>query len=161
MTATTNPPLGARSWLAGWAMTAIAFGVLDGAWLGVIAQGTYQSAFGPLLADPMNAPAAAAFYVIYTLGITHFATAPGLRSRSIRTATLQGAALGLVAYATFDLTSLAVIEGYPVGIVPIDMAWGAFATSAAAAAATAVLRGRITRGGRDTAPTAPAAPTRT
>ncbi|WEV77516.1 DUF2177 family protein [Janibacter cremeus] len=160
MTATTNPPLGARAWLAGWAVTAIAFGVLDGVWLGVVAQGTYERAFGPLLADPMNAPAAAAFYVIYTLGITHFATAPALGSGSIRSAALQGAALGVVAYATFDLTSLAVIEGYPAGIVPIDMAWGAFATSVAAAAATAVLRGRLTRGGHTSAPTAPAAPRR-
>lgn len=143
MTATTTPPLGARPWLAAWAMTAIAFGVLDGVWLGVVAQGTYERALGPLLADPMIAPAAATFYAIYTLGITHFATAPALRSRSIRSAALQGAALGVVAYATFDLTNLAVIEGYPAGVVPIDMAWGAVATSIAAAAATAVVASRL------------------
>lgn len=142
MTDTTSPRSSVGRWVAGWAVTAAAFGVLDGVWLGVIAQGTYASAFGSLLADPMNGLAAAAFYVIYTLGITHFATAPGLRGRSIRTAALQGAALGVVAYAAFDLTNLAVIEGYPAVIVPIDMAWGALATSLSAAAATAVLRTR-------------------
>lgn len=142
MTETTNHGLSAGRWVAGWAVTAAAFGVLDGIWLGVIAQSTYDSAFGPLLADPANVPAAVAFYVIYTLGITHFATAPGLRGRSIRTAALQGAALGVVAYAAFDLTSLAIIEDYPAGIVPLDMAWGALATATAAAVATAVLRTR-------------------
>lgn len=142
MTDTTNPPPGAGRWVAGWAVTAAVFGVLDGLWLGVIAQGTYDRAFGPLLADPANVPAAVAFYVIYTLGITHFATGPGLRGSSIRTAALQGAALGVVAYAAFDLTGLAVIEGYPAAIVPLDMAWGTLATAVSAAVAVAVLRGR-------------------
>lgn len=139
---TERSPLRAGRWVVGWAATAAAFGALDGAWLGAVAKGTYDRAFGPLLADPVNVPAAAAFYGIYTLGVTHFATAPGLRERSVRTAALQGAALGLVAYATFDLTSLAVIKDYPARIVPLDMAWGTVATSAAAAVATALLRGR-------------------
>lgn len=142
MTVTTDRPLGVGRWVVGWAATAGAFGVLDGVWLGVVATGTYERAFGPLLADPVSVPAAVAFYGIYTLGVTHFATAPGLRTRSIRTAALQGAALGVVAYAAFDLTSLAVIEDYPARIVPLDMAWGTLATSVAAAAATALLRGR-------------------
>lgn len=142
MTRMTNRPLGAGRWVAGWAVTAAAFGALDGAWLGVIAKDTYDRAYGSLLADPVNVPAAVAFYGIYTLGITHFATAPGLRARSIRTAAAQGAALGLVAYAAFDLTSLAVIKDYPAGIVPLDMAWGTLATAASSAAAAALLRSR-------------------
>lgn len=148
MTDATNHPLGVGRWVAGWAATAGAFGLLDGVWLGVIAKGTYDRAYGSLLADPVNVPAAVAFYGIYTLGVTHFATAPGLRAGSIRTAALQGAALGVVAYAAFDLTSLAVIEDYPARIVPLDMAWGTLATSVAAAAATALLRGRRGRRSR-------------
>ncbi len=27
-------------------------------------------------------------------------------------------------YATWDLTSLAVLEGFPASLVPIDLAWG-------------------------------------
>lgn len=142
MTHETGQPKGLSTgrWLAGWAGTAAAFGVLDAVWLGVVAKGTYERAFGSLLADPVNTPAAAVFYGIYTLGITHFATAPGLRQRSVRVAAAQGAALGLVAYATFDLTSLAVIEDFPARVVPLDMAWGTVATATAAATATALLR---------------------
>ncbi|NYF98136.1 DUF2177 family protein [Janibacter cremeus] len=142
MTHPTSLPLGAGRWLASWVVTAAAFGVVDGLWLGIIAKGHYERAFGSLLADPANPPAAAAFYIIYTLGITYFATAPGLRGSSIRIAAIQGAALGVVAYAAFNLTGLAVLEGYPAGIVPLDMAWGTLATSSAAAAATAVARPR-------------------
>jgi uncharacterized membrane protein len=29
-----------------------------------------------------------------------------------------------VTYATWDLTNLAVLEGFPAAIVPIDLAWG-------------------------------------
>ena len=47
-------------------------------------------------------------------------------------------------FATFDLTSLSVIEGFPAGMVPIDIAWGTIATSVAAAAATALVN-RLTR----------------
>lgn len=141
--ATTAPArLGAGRWLGGWAVTAAAFGALDALWLGLVARDTYQRTLGPLLADPVNTPAAAAFYGIYTLGITNFATSPGLRTRSVGQAAAQGAALGLVAYATFDLTNLAVLEDYPASIVPIDIAWGTAATAAAAAAATALLRRR-------------------
>lgn len=135
-------PLSPGRWLAGLGVTAAAFGALDGVWLGVIARETYQDLLGPLLADPMNGVAGAVFYGIYTVGVTHFATAPGLASRSVRRAAGQGAALGLIAYSTFDLTNLAVLEGYPVQMVLIDIAWGTVATSAAAAVATAILKGR-------------------
>ena len=53
---------------------------------------------------------------------------------------------GLVTYATWDLTSLAVIEGFPVGIVPIDMAWGTF-LAAAVSGLTYLLWSRLTERG--------------
>lgn len=129
-------------WLAALAATGAAFGVLDALWLGVLAKDRYAESFGPLLADPVNVPAAAAFYGIYTLGLTHFATAPGVASRSVGTALGQGAALGLVAYAAYDLTSLAVIDGFPADVVLMDLAWGAFASATSAGVAAAIVRPR-------------------
>ena len=140
--ARTSPRLGAGRWLASLAATGAAFGALDALWLGVLAKDKYASSFGSLMADPVNIPAAAAFYGIYTVGLTHFATAPGVAAGSIGRAAGQGAALGLVAYAAYDLTSLAVIDGFPADVVPLDLAWGALASSSAAALATAVVRGR-------------------
>ena len=45
-------------------------------------------------------------------------------------AALGGFLFGLVAYATWNLTNLAVLKGFPASIVPIDMAWGSLATMA-------------------------------
>lgn len=138
-----NPTTPAR-WAGAFAATAVAFGVLDALWLGVVAKDSYSRLLGDLMADPINAPAAALFYAIYVAGITHFATAPGAAARSTRTAGIQGALLGLVAYSTFGLTNLAVIEGFPATMVPVDLAWGTLATGSAAAIATAVVN-RSTR----------------
>ncbi|MDO5741044.1 MAG: DUF2177 family protein [Ornithinimicrobium sp.] len=138
-TSLTRQRLSPARWGAALAATGVAFGILDGVWLGTVAKETYGGLLGDLMADPINVPAAAAFYLIYTAGVTHFATAPGVAERSVRKAALQGAALGFVAYSTFDLTSLAVLKDYPAGMVPIDIAWGTVASSIAAASATALV----------------------
>ena len=62
---------------------------------------------------------------LFVPGLVYFDIAPAVDEQSVRAAFVRGAAFGLVTYATWDVTSLAVIEGFPVGIVPIDMAWAA------------------------------------
>jgi uncharacterized membrane protein len=41
----------------------------------------------------------------------------------------------VIAYATYDLTNLATLKGWSTTIVWVDIAWGAFATAVASAAA--------------------------
>jgi uncharacterized membrane protein len=50
-----------------------------------------------------------------------------------------GAAVGLLAYGTYDLTNLAVIEGYTLRIALIDLAWGTFLTAITAGVVTAMV----------------------
>lgn len=114
-----------RSVLGQYLVAAAVFLVLDLAWIGFVAQGLYERFLGDLLADEPNVAAAVLFYVIFLAGLVYFVIAPAVEQGSPRSALLRGAAFGLVAYATWDLTSLAVIEGFPVAIVPIDIAWGA------------------------------------
>ena len=114
-----------RSVLGQYLVAAAVFLVLDLAWIGFVAQGLYERLLGDLLADEPNVAAAVLFYVIFLAGLVHFVIAPAVEQGSPRSALLRGAAFGLVTYATWDLTSLAVIEGFPVAIVPIDIAWGA------------------------------------
>ncbi|GAA4116870.1 DUF2177 family protein [Knoellia locipacati] len=121
-------------------VVAVAFGVLDGLWLGVIGRPIYDEALGDLLATRPNALAAAAFYVIYVIGITYFVTTPALAEESGRRALVSGALMGFVAYATWDLTNLAVIEGFPASIVAVDLAWGTVATAVASGVTYAVCR---------------------
>ena len=111
-------------------VAAVVFLVLDLAWLGLVAQGLYERLLGDLLAEQPNVAAAVAFYAIFLAGLVYFVIAPAAEERSLRSALFRGAAFGLVTYATWDLTSLAVIEGFPAAIVPIDMAWGAVLAAA-------------------------------
>jgi uncharacterized membrane protein len=114
-----------RSVVGQYLVAAAVFLVLDLAWIGFVAQGLYERFLGDLLADEPNVTAAVLFYAIFLAGLVYFVIAPAVEQGSLRSALLRGAAFGLVAYATWDLTSLAVIEGFPVAIVPIDIAWGA------------------------------------
>ena len=46
---------------------------------------------------------------------------------------MNGAVLGLLCYATYDLTNLATLAKWPVSIVFIDIAWGIVLTGGVAA----------------------------
>jgi uncharacterized membrane protein len=122
-----------RSALGQYAVAAVVFLALDLVWLTLVAPGLYDYFLGDLLAESPNAVAAVLFYAIFVAGLVYFVVAPAVAEGSARTALARGAAFGFVTYATWDLTSLAVIEGFPVGIVPIDLAWGTFLASTVSA----------------------------
>jgi len=122
------------SWIAAYIASAVSFLALDALWLGVVAQKLYQREFGPMLLDKPNMVAAAAFYALYLVGVVFFAVKPAIEAGSWSRAALNGALFGLVAYATYDLTNLATLKGFPVRVVAPDMIWGAVVTTAAALA---------------------------
>lgn len=111
-----------------------AFLLLDLLWLGVIARSWYHSQMEGLIASSFNAPGAIAFYLIYLVGVIVFAISPALSSGSVMDAALRGALFGFFCYATYDLTNLAVMRGYPLKLALVDIAWGTVLTGAAAAA---------------------------
>lgn len=113
--------------------------VLDGLWLGVVARGLYRRHLGFLMAEKVNWVAAAIFYATYAAGLAYFVVQPGVESASVISALGRGAAFGFVAYATYDLTNLATVRGWPLGITAIDLAWGSALSAAVGAAATAIL----------------------
>jgi uncharacterized membrane protein len=137
-----------RSAVGQYLVAAMVFLALDLVWLSLIAPGLYEHFLGDLLADSPNAVAAAVFYAIFVAGLVYFAIAPAVDDQSVRAALVRGAAFGLVTYATWDLTSLAVIEGFPVALVPVDMAWGTF-LAATASTSTYLLWPRLTERVRD------------
>lgn len=110
------------------------FFALDIAWLGFLAKGFYQRQMGHLLAEQTRWGAAIAFYLIYVAAIVVLAVLPGIEKQSILRAAALGAVFGLAAYAAFDLTSLALLKGFPGGVVPVDLAWGVVLTASVAAA---------------------------
>ena len=107
--------------------------VLDAIWLTTMSGRLYRPVLGDILADKPNMGAAVVFYLIYVFGIVFLAILPALREESLTRAMIGGAVLGLVAYATYDLTNQATLNVWATHLTLIDLAWGAFLTTAAAA----------------------------
>lgn len=124
----------ALSWLKLYGLTALVFFAIDLVWLGVVARRFYREALGHLLRDEAVWPAAITFYALYIAGILVFAVLPSLEAGSLLRAAGLGAFFGLVAYATFDLTSLALLRDFPVRVVIVDLVWGTVLTGSVAAA---------------------------
>lgn len=103
--------------------------VLDLTWLGVLARGLYDSSLAPLKRASVFLPAAGLFYAFYVGAIVAYAV---LATTSPAAAARRGAALGLVAYGTYELTNWAVLRDWPVLLVPIDIGWGVVLTAMAA-----------------------------
>jgi uncharacterized membrane protein len=101
---------------------------LDLTWLGVVARGLYDSSLAPLKRADVFLPAAGLFYALYVAAIVVFAV---LGAASRAAAARRGAALGLVAYGTYELTNWAVLRDWPALLVPIDIAWGVVLTALA------------------------------
>lgn len=100
------------------------FLVIDLAWLGLLGRTFYQNHLGHLMRADTNWPAAMAFYLLFVAGIVVFVVWPAIERGSLGHALLLGAFFGLVTYAAYDLTSLAVMEGFPLKIALVDLVWG-------------------------------------
>lgn len=124
--------------------TLASFLVLDLLWLGVVARRFYAEQLGTLLRPDVNWAAALLFYVLYVGGIIVLAVIPALARESVGHAIQNGAVLGLVAYAAYDLTNLATLQGFPRNVVAVDMVWGTLLTGAVAAAGYGI--GRLLAG---------------
>lgn len=111
---------------------------LDALWLGLVARKFYADELGDLMRKDIQWWAAGVFYLLYAVGIVFFVVQPALAAKSLRTAMMLGAALGFLAYATYDLTNLAVLRGFSLRVALVDLAWGTVLTAAAATVATYV-----------------------
>ena len=107
--------------------------VIDIIWLRLIAVQWYADSMGPLLSKSPNLWAAAAFYLLFPVGLLIFAVFPA-ENASVIKAVIMGALFGFFAYATYDLTALAVIKGWPVGLTFLDIAWGSIVSGISAGA---------------------------
>jgi uncharacterized membrane protein len=109
-------------------IAAAVFFAIDMLWLGLVAKKFYREQLAFILSEQVNWAAAIIFYAIYLAGVLHFAVLPGLKEQNVLLALLQGAALGFLCYATYDLTNMATIAKWPLKIVLVDILWGTFLT---------------------------------
>ncbi len=110
---------------------------LDILFLGFVAKGFFQSQVGDML-GPLRPLPGLLFYLLYGVGIVVFVN--GAVGADLKQVALLGALFGLVAYGTFDLTSLAVLRHWTWPVAAVDMVWGAFVTALSASAGLALAR---------------------
>jgi len=116
-----------------YAVAMVTFLLLDFAWLGLIARGFYRQQLGGLLRPDVRWSAAVLFYLLFVAAVIVFVVTPAVERGSLARAVLLGGFFGLVAYATYDLTNLATLKGFPPLVAAVDMAWGCVLTAVVAA----------------------------
>ena len=123
------------TWIVAFIAAALAFGALDAVWLGWAGDNFYRPRLGDMLADSFRMGPALVFYAAYIAAIVWFAVRPGLAG-GLGAAALNGALLGAICYATYDLTNQATLKQWSTTVTIADICWGAFATAVAATIAT-------------------------
>jgi len=101
------------------------FFAIDMVWLGLVAKDFYRAQIGTLMKSDVNWAAAIIFYLIFIPGLVVFVISPAVEKGSWTHALLFGALFGLVCYATYDLTNLAIAKDWPLLVTIVDLVWGA------------------------------------
>jgi uncharacterized membrane protein len=112
----------------------------DLVWLGVVAKEFYRRHLPTLLRADVRWGPGLLFYLLYVAALVVFVLQPALERQSLARAVVLGAFFGLTAYATYDLTSLALIRDFPTLVAVVDIAWGTALTAAVSAAGYAIGR---------------------
>ena len=134
-------------YLAAYLGAGLAFAVIDAVWLTTVGPKLYRPALDDVLADQFNLPAAIAFYLVFIAGVLMLAILPAVREGAGWTrAMANGAMLGFVAYATYDLTNQATMRVWSTKVTLMDIAWGTVATGIAAGAAAWLVLALLPRG---------------
>jgi uncharacterized membrane protein len=110
----------------------VTFAAIDAVWLTTMTNRLYKPVLGPILAEKPDMKAAVAFYLISIFGTVFLAIAPALREGGWQRAAINGAVLGFVAYATYDLTNQATLNVWSLRLTLIDLCWGTALTTVSA-----------------------------
>ena len=126
-------------YFATYAVTFVVMVALDMIWLGFVAKSFYQEGIGHLMAEKPVVPVAVVFYIVYAIGLVFFAVLANEGTAGYGKIVLYGALFGFFAYATYDLTNLATLKNWPIGLALLDMAWGTVVSAVSAVAGKAAL----------------------
>ncbi len=111
---------------------AIAFLVIDLAWITLFLGDVYEAQLGDMMRETPDGIAAGAFYLGYIAGILYLAVRPALKAGRVSPALINGAILGALAYGTYTLTNYAIFTQWSLTLVLSDIAWGSVLTASCA-----------------------------
>jgi len=106
-----------------YGLTLLAFLIVDGLWLTLIAKNFYAKHLGYLMASPPNLLAALLFYLIFIAAILILVVVP-TKDLPLANTLFLAAVFGFASYATYDLTNLATIKDWPLIVTLVDLLWG-------------------------------------
>lgn len=129
-----------KSFAIAYGAAVVAFLIIDGIWLGVVAKSFYATHMGDLLRKNFLPLPAVAFYLVYTAGLVFLAVRPGQADVSLASVALYGAVVGFMAYGTYDMTNLATLRDWPWIISVVDMIWGTVLSATVATLSAMALR---------------------
>ena len=121
--------------------------VLDYIWLGFVSGGVYKKDLEGLLRlsggdmDPV-VWAALVVYLAIPLGIVVLALPRVAVGSPLRSGLFWGMVYGLIVYTIYEMTNYSLLDGWPLRLVFVDIAWGGF-LNAATTAFAAVVRQRL------------------
>ena len=116
-------------WVKVYLSMMVGFLAIDGLWLGLVASNFYKKYIGFLMSSNPNYVAAGLFYAIYLFGLLMLVVIPAHKANSYSQLLWSGALFGLVCYATYDLTSQAVVKNWPLTVTVVDLLWGTLLTT--------------------------------
>lgn len=132
-----------KRWLLSYAAAAVIFAAIDVVWILTVANRQYESQIPHLMASSVNGPGAVAFYLIFVAGIVHFGIRPNDPDATLRQRVTGAALYGFFTYATWALTALAILDGFPAVVALTDIAWGAAVCSAVTWLTATLLRRKL------------------
>ncbi len=121
-------------------VTALVFLCLDAIMLKTVMRPLFEGHIGDMLATELRLVPAALFYLAYVAGILWFVSLPALREGAPLNALLAGAALGAMAYGTYEFTNYATLRDWHWQMVLVDVTWGAVLTGVSACAGVIAAR---------------------
>ena len=108
--------------------TAVIFLSIDAVWLTYAGKYFYQPNIGLLLRDEPIIWAAALFYLLYPMGVSILIIKPAFSKKPVGQVFWNGVVLGAMAYGTYNFTNMAILMGWSVEVVFVDIIWGGLLT---------------------------------
>ena len=116
------PPL---NYLWVYLIAVMVFLGIDAVWLKTMTQRFYAPRIGHLLSESPDMTAAGVFYLFYVFALCVVVIYPQLKAHaSLAVLAGYGVVIGLMAYGTYDFTSLALLKGYDKTAALVDFIWG-------------------------------------
>lgn len=129
-----------KTYLVAYFSAVVAFLVIDGLWLGLVARNLYASQLGGLMRQQILVMPAAVFYLFYAAGLVFLAVRPMQPELSLLNVAMYGAVVGFMAYGTYDMTNLSTIRDWPLLISIVDLVWGTVLSASVATLAAMSVR---------------------